>query len=44
LASLIRPSNRIDENIVDVDFAPSLAEADEILARTGYVEREEIAA
>lgn len=34
-----RGKNRND-NIVNVDFAPSVSEADAILAQFGYVERE----
>ena len=29
-------------NIVDMEFAPSVAEADEILAQFGYAEEEEL--
>jgi hypothetical protein len=32
------------KNIIDVEFAPSIAEADEILARFGYVDADLVAA
>ena len=43
MASLkIYLGNSTADNIVDMEFAPSVAEADEILAQFGYVEEEEL--
>ena len=44
LATLKLPRQNSTANIVSVDFAPSVNEADAILARFGYTEREQIAA
>ena len=38
-AGLVKPPHNKHDNIVNVDFASSVAEADAVLARFGYVER-----
>lgn len=38
------PVKTLNDNIVNVDFAPSVADADAVLAQFGYVDAEAVAA